>query len=234
MALLYQQIMDVPGLSGSWKDRLKQYNKALTGKDYRGTLQEGLYMLKQIANQNFPQVKPAPTPAAQPQPSQTSAQSYAQPGVEAGQNADQASFQEALPFKEAWGRLSPQATNAAVSQINPEVQREFDSNYRNLMNNLTSSGGQRFGRGLAQGGELRASAERNRLGQVQDWLSQYQQGYKSLFYEPSQTNWNKAITSGVAPDQSSVEIPTWSDVYNTTNDANGYSGLGGSGSPFYG
>jgi len=50
---LYQDIMNVPGLTGTWQDRLKQYYKNLTGKTYQGTRDEGLYMLKQISAKNY-------------------------------------------------------------------------------------------------------------------------------------------------------------------------------------
>lgn len=226
--------MDVPGLSGSWRDRLKQYYKALTGKNYRGTLEEGLYMLDQIKKRNFPQVQPAPAPKPKPaaQPQQTIAEQYTSDiAKQAEQVANTPSFQEALPFYEAWGRFLPQASETAASQINPEVMRDYRANLYDVQSNLADTGGQRFGRGLGQIGDLKAQTERNRQAQMQDWLSQYQQGYKTLFYEPSETAWNQAVTLGKAPDQQLKQVPTWDEVYSKYNDA--YT-PGETSSPLYG
>ncbi|MHA1305424.1 MAG: hypothetical protein ACTSPI_17125 [Candidatus Heimdallarchaeaceae archaeon] len=141
------------------------------------------------------------------------------------------SFQEVLPFYSAWQRIVPQATLAAQSQINPEAIRQQRTAQRGYMGNLASSGGQRFGRGLAGRGEIKASGERERLAQLQDWLSQYQQGYNQLFYQPSESAWNQALTQGIRPDSSLANIPTWDDLYDRYNSAYG---VGASTSPFYG
>lgn len=63
---LYQRIMHVPGLTGTWRQRADQYMRALTGRPYDGSLQTGLYLLGQIAKRNFPQAAPAPAPAPAP------------------------------------------------------------------------------------------------------------------------------------------------------------------------
>jgi LysM repeat protein len=140
-------------------------------------------------------------------------------------------FQQTLPFYKAWESMVPQATSAAASQINPELMRNYKSQYQDYMTGLTSSGGQRFGRGMAGIGDLKASTERSRQGQLQDWLNQYQQGYKSLFYEPSAESWDKARTQGQAPDQNLAKIPTWDEVYGRYQDVYG---VGDSPSPLYG
>ncbi len=231
MAQLWQEIANVPGLTGSWKERLAQYYKQLTGKNYRGTLDEGLYMLDQIKKGNYaqPQTTPASTPA-----STDLATGYAQTGVTAGQNASATpQFESVMPFYDAWGRMLPQATDAANSQINPESVRNFNSQYNDYMSGMTSAGGQRFGRALGGVGDLKASAERDRQGQLQDWLNQYQQGYKEIFYNPSRDAWNSAITQGSTPDQTLKEIPTWDKAYQTLS--NQYQGGSvNNASPFYG
>lgn len=63
--LLYQRIMHVPGLTGTWRQRADQYMRALTGRPYDGSLQTGLYLLDQIKNRNFPQA-PAQQAAVAP------------------------------------------------------------------------------------------------------------------------------------------------------------------------
>jgi hypothetical protein len=144
--------------------------------------------------------------------------------------ADIPNFQEVLPFYKAWQGIVPQATLAAESQINPEAQRQYKSGYRDYMSGMASSGGQRFGHGLAGVGSLKAESERNRLAQLQDYLNQYQQGYNQIFYEPSQTAWNKSLTQGIRPDASLASIPTWADLYDKYSQL--YGVTSGS-SPFY-
>jgi len=232
--------MGVPGLTGSWQQRNAQYYKALGSPmgAYTGSLQQNLYLLDQIKKKNFPQA-PAPQPVAQPaaQPAQPIADQYAAQGVAAGQAVSaRPSFQEAMPFYDAWGRLAPQATLAAESQVNPEMVRQYKAQSGDYMRGMTSAGGQRFGTGLAGLGEMKAAAERERNAQLQDWLGAYQKGYKELFYSPSETAWNLATTQ--APNQDLLKIPTWADVYDKYNTMYGggaatpQAGFEG-GSPFY-
>lgn len=227
---LYQQIMQVPGLSGTWKDRLAQYYKQLTGKTYRGTAAEGEYMLAQIAKKNYGTSTPTTTSTTN---NKNLATQYAQTGVNAGNVASQTpQFESVLPFYDAWNRVVPQASLSAASQINPELMRNYKSQYNDYMTGMTSAGGERFGRGLSGLGELKAATERNRQSQMQDWLNQYQQGYKELFYDPSRTAWNTAITQGKAPDQALTNIPTWEDAYGELSKQ--YQVAGATPSPLYG
>ena len=136
-APLYQQIMSVPGLTGTWKQRLAQYYKALTGKTYGGSLNEGLYMLNQIKAQNFPQAPAAP--AATPPP-------VIDPGAQQGQQAGEAqpiNFNEVLPWEQyftpelAQGSAE-QAYAAYFAPIAQQRQTELESGFANR--NLTRSG----------------------------------------------------------------------------------------------
>ena len=115
--LLYQRIMHVPGLTGTWRQRADQYMRALTGRAYDGSLQTGLYLLDQIKNRNFPQ---APAPA---QPAPASA------GATAGQSAAPkrvANFAtEVMPFEQFW---DPNLARSAIAQrtasyFDPQAQR---------------------------------------------------------------------------------------------------------------
>ena len=217
--LLYQAIMGVPGLTGTWQQRNAQYYKALGSPmgAYKGTKEQNLYLLSQISKKNFPQ---APAPTAQPAPVAPTplADQYSAPGVTAGQNASATpQFEQVMPFYDAWGRMIPQATQAAASQIDPELQRGFKSNYNNYMGGMTNAGGERFGRALGGIGDLKAATERDRNAQLQDWLSSYQKGYQDIFYNPSRDAWNSAITQGKAPDQTLTNIPTWTDVESKFN-----------------
>ena len=228
--------MNVPGLSGTWQQRNKQLYEMLGSPQgrYTGSYDQNVWLRQQVLNNDYfksglpgqqQATQPTPPPAAPPQTSL--ADQYAQPGVDAGLATNVPSFQEALPFYDAWGALQPHALQSAESQVNPEAMRDYSRSYRDYMSGMTSSGGQRFGRALGGVGDLKAASERNRLASVQDWLGQYQQGFKDLFYNPSESAWNQAITQGKAPDQSLTNMPTWEDLYGKMSDA-----YGGS-SPFY-
>lgn len=122
-------------------------------------------------------------------------------------------FSEVLPFTKAWEAIAPQAKSAGVSQINPEAMRQYNTQYQGYMNDMASSGGGRFGRAWGGVGSLQAESERQRQASIQDWLNQYQQGYKQLFYDPSQQAWDSAITMGKAPNQTLKQTPTWDQLY---------------------
>ena len=142
-------------------------------------------------------------------------------------------FENVMPFMNAWNQMVPQATQAAVSQINPESQRQFNQQYRDYMYGMTGSGGERFGRGLSGVGTLKAAAERDRQAQLQDWLGSYQKGFQEFFYEPSRSAWNSSRTQvqpGETFDQT-VKLPTWNDLY---QDLGSTYGVSDTSSPFYG
>lgn len=70
MALLYQEIMNVPGLSGTWQQRNKDlyYKLGAPYGTYQGNLQQNLWLLDQIRkNDYFKANQPwNPKPASQP------------------------------------------------------------------------------------------------------------------------------------------------------------------------
>ena len=246
--LLYQRLMYVPGLTGTWRERADQYMRALTGKPYDGSLQTGLYLLDQISNRNFPQVAPAPAPAqevqAQPVQQPLTAAEQAKAYADALTKAEQervAKIQAIPTFKQqfgsldtAWQGMVPQATLVAQSQVNPESIRQYNQAYEGYMGNLVNTGGQRFGRGFDGGGlsgigNLKAGAERNRLGQIQDWLNAYKQGYQEMFYNPSQQAWEQSRNMGITPTPQDIQLPSWEDYYNQNSQI-----FDTGSSPFYG
>jgi len=241
--LLYQQIMDVPGLTGSWKERLGQYYKQLTGGEYRGTKEQGFEMLAGIAKKNWAQPKPVaqPAPVAAPE---TVIQDYTDPYAEQMARSNTIpQFENAIgDYEKLWQeRFAPGIQLAGESQINPEALRNYNQAYEGYMGNMVSSGGQRFGRGfsadnagggLAGIGNLKAASERARLGTLQDWMGQQKGGIQDLWYNNQRDIWNKAKTQ-IQPGETMdiPKIPTWQeglDQYGTAY------GVGESKSPFYG
>ncbi len=93
---LYQRIMHVPGLTGTWKQRADQYMRALTGRAYDGSLQTGLYLLGEIQKRNFPQAQPQQAPAA-PTPVVNQAQQAAQ---QAAKEVPTIPFEQMLAFQQ--------------------------------------------------------------------------------------------------------------------------------------
>ena len=138
-APLYQQIMNVPGLSGTWQQRLAQYYKALTGQQYNGSLQHGLYMLDQIKRGNYPQVQQQQV--AQQQPVQHSI------GAELGRKAGE--MNAARPFNEILNEkefipvdlYEAGAKRVVGDYFNPLVQKSQEQLETNFANRgLTRSG----------------------------------------------------------------------------------------------
>jgi len=146
-------------------------------------------------------------PAPPPRPEPSLAERYAAPGVEAAPKAPP--FSKVMPFYGAWERLQPQAESAALQQINPELMRQHGQANRQYMQGMASSGGGRFGRGWGGVGGLKAEAERQRKGMLQDYLGAYREGFQKLFYDPSEQAWTRAMTQGTAGEMPTV--PTWDE-----------------------
>lgn len=116
-------------------------------------------------------------------------------------------FEEVLPYFSAWSKLRPGAEASAYQQVRPEIQRAYNAAMQNYMNQMASAGGGRFGRALGGTGDIWAQYEREKKAQVQDWINQYEQGFRELFYEPSEEIWTNAMTQGTTG--TVPKIPTW-------------------------
>lgn len=138
-APLYQQIMNVPGLSGTWQQRLAQYYKALTGQNYNGSLQHGLYMLDQIKKGNYPQVQQAQQASPQ-QPAESLGTTL---GRQAGQMDKARPFNEILNEKDfiPVDLYEAGAKRVVGDYFNPLVQKSQEQLETNFANRgLTRSG----------------------------------------------------------------------------------------------
>jgi len=234
---LYQDIMNVPGLTGTWKERANQYTDALYGKKYDGSLETGLDLLKQIKNKNFPQVQQQVQQQAQPQaaaqPVVPLANQYTDPMTgQVIRGGEIPQFENVMPFMDTWEqRLQPGALQAGREMMAPEMLRNYNAAREGYMGQLASSGGYRMGRGftqdnsgggLAGAGALKASSERNYNANMQDWLGQQRGGFEDLWYNKQKDIWNKARTQ-IQPgeEMGKVEIPTWSNYYDKYGPASG-------------
>jgi len=242
MAYLYQEIMNVPGLTGTWKERNRQLYEMLGSPQgaYKGSYEQNINLLNQLKKNNYfksglPGQAPAQTAPAPAVTEKPLSRTYTDPLTGQLKTASEIPQFENLvgDYEKVWNeRLAPGVQVAGESQINPEAQRQFKDQYTDYMYNLTNRGGQRFGRGLKGLGDLRASAERNRLATLQDWMGQQKGGIQNLWYEPTVNSWNEARMQ-VKPgeDMPDYTIPTAEEAIKQYGTAYG---VGESSSPFYG
>ena len=224
--------MNVPGLSGTWKQRLAQYYKALTGKTYMGTRDEGIYMLGQIAKKNWAQPKSSGSKSSgstnKTSGSNTSksvALQYTDPITGQIQTASEIpQYENMLSQADAWGRLLPGATLAGENQIRPEAMRDYKSQYADYMKGMTNAGGERFLGARGQIGNIKAASERNYKNTLNNWLGQQQQGFNELFYNPQRDIWNQGrlqAKAGETYNPTDFTLPTTWEDYTAANPAYG-------------
>ena len=133
--LLYQRIMHVPGLTGTWRQRLDQYHRALYGTPYDGSLQTGMRLLGEIGKRNFPQVQN--TQAQQSQPTATPQQQiFDQTAQNIKPNTD--IFSEDVMKQDAWFDPFDEWTRNFVDEhMRPEWERDvYDPAMRAMNENL--------------------------------------------------------------------------------------------------
>ncbi len=127
-------------------------------------------------------------------------------------------FEETLPYEKAWGQLAPTAYQSALQQVSPEIARQYDQAKRSYVTSLANTGGGRFGRAVGGLGNVWAESERDKKAQAQDWTNLYEQGFNTLWWDPSETAWNTAMTQGKTPTMPTV--PGWQQYANMYNSAN--------------
>ena len=128
-------------------------------------------------------------------------------------------FSEVLPQEKGWGMMQPAVQEEAYQQVNPSINRDLNTQMRNLNLNLASTGAGRFSRALGQQGTLGAQAEQNRKAQVMDWMNA-REGQFNEWYNQTQDAWTKGMTQGKtqAELQGQYKIPTtYADFLNNTN-----------------
>jgi hypothetical protein len=227
MAYLYQEIQNVPGLSGSWQEKNAELYKNLGAPmgTYKGNLEQNLWLLNQIKKNNYfkdsqPWNQPKET---QTQPQQTISEQYsAAPSEQLTGAAEVPQFENVISPDEAWSRIASGAMQTGREVLAPEIERQYNRNYYDYMNQMSSAGGGRLGRGRAGLGDLKAASERNWNATLQDWLGQQRQGFNELWYNPSREAWNSSRTQ-MQPDEtlSAPKIPTWDEYQDKYGSAYG-------------
>lgn len=217
MAYLYQAINNVPGLSGSSYQKQQQLYAKMGSPygAYKGTAQQNNWLLSQInsgAATKAMSPQPTPKPAAAAPAKNTAKDIANQAG--AGNVYKGPVFEEVLPFYKAWEGLLPMVQQEAESEINPGMQRQLRQASENIYNQMAGGGG-RFGSSWGQLGDAYAQNEQQRKSLTADWLNQRRQGFKSLWYDPSQTAFNRAIELGQTP--GAPKIPTYAEYQKMLN-----------------
>lgn len=116
-------------------------------------------------------------------------------------------FGEVLPFENAWDQLKGMAGQEAFAQISPELKRQLNASLSNYYKGLAGRGGGRFGFGGA--GSLDAAAQRDLAAQTADWVNQKKEGFKNLWYDPSEKAYNKGLETSATP--TTPTVPTWAE-----------------------
>lgn len=218
MAYLYQQIKNVPGLSGSSYQRQKQYwDKLGLGSGYGGSYAQNMKLLNYLKKPNYglSTPKPAPVAPAAPTASPTpNVDALVKKFAEAGGTAPTAPvFREVLPFEQAWGRFAPTYEQMGRGQINPYLDRQQAQQDRAYNLQQAGGGGWRFGRGGL--GTIEADTERQRKSQMQDWMNLGRSGFQGTFYDPAEKAWTRGLELGKTKEElmGNIKMPTTWDQF---------------------
>jgi len=203
--------MGVPGLTGTWQNRNAQYYQKLGAPlgPYTGSYSQNIWLLQQLDKPNYG--LPTPKPVAKPvtaKPVLTPipiAQQYAEPAVKQAPSIPQ--WENVLPWEKLKSQFQPYFQGAAEGYVGPEVQRQYRQNLINYMNNLASSGGGRFGRGLGGTGSLASDAQRSLQEQMLDFQNQYNQALQG-WYSGTGSAYGKARDAG---DVYNYKVPTYAE-----------------------
>lgn len=233
MALLYQSIMNVPGLTGSAYQRQKQLYERLGSPQgpYSGSAAQNNWLVGKInSGQTGVPTPAAPTAPVATTPAQTTQQAlanqYAEPAVKTGTAA--AASPKMGSMTSYWDQLIPQARASATQVVDPEVQRGYNTDVYGLLNQLANTGAGSFGRGWGQLGQLGANTIRNREAQIQDTVNAYQQGFEKLWYDPTLQSWTSSLTNApISGNPPAPSAPQWTDFASTYGQYNGNNSITG-------
>lgn len=172
MAYLYQDIMKVPGLSGTAGQRQAQLygNLGSPMGGYKGSYDQNMYLLNNINKGNYGSASPAAAGGGSsngiPTPTTRTA------------------FGQVLPFEKVFDKNA--VTGLAENQINPEVARKRMEASRGLESQLGSTGVFRTGLAGQQRQNLSDMYERMRKEQVQQFIGAIQDPLTNWYNQQSE------------------------------------------------
>ncbi len=178
--------MNVPGLSGSWQERLNQFGQRFYGNSYQGNTQQNLDLINKINAGNYG----APQPAA-PAQTGTSVSDYIK-SITGGTRANAATqFEKILPYQQYMGALD--AKGAATKEVAPQADAYARGTLNNFDTQKAATGSNRFGSYFADRGNLAGELinQRNqKIGDIQgtyedQFTKQYQQLVDQYYKDPN-------------------------------------------------
>lgn len=190
MALLYQEINKIPGLTGSnsFQKQADYWKRLGLGGNYTGSYSQNTQLLNQIKRPNFG--IGTPVAGAIPQtgsPSQNLINQYVKAVVPKPVQTP-TSFGNVVNKDQFINK--PLVEQFAYSQVDPEINRIRERETRNLNEQQAQSGMYRFGMAGRQQRDLSDAISRQRAEMAQPFM---QQGLKTLgdYYNDLQTEYYK-------------------------------------------
>lgn len=201
MGLLYEDIMNVPGLSGNWQDRLNNFGQRFYGNDYSGSYDQNMNLYGNIQKGNYgapqaPAQQAAPAAFVPPAPNKITP------------------FRQVMPQES----IFPQGTinQLAESQVAPDINRQQNREMATMNRGQAASGAYRSGSGAQAIQDLQNSYSRqlkeqtaNFAGNINDWVSNW--------YNQQSTNYYENPSAYVAP-----TLPTFQDYMKDSSFASAY------------
>jgi len=215
MALLYQEIMRVPGLTGTARQRQEQlFNRLYPGQKYSASYNQNIDLLKQVQSGNYGQTQTPQAPAVDPIALMTDQ------ALSSIKNLPAKSFEEQYGTSDAYVRAQDPLTNASIAerQVNGTTNAEL---HRTEFANrgLFRSGA----RGVAEG-DLALTTSKNEQS-MRDQLYATRESELKNDYATMQKNYEDALRTGSTytapkqvdytqtPQQSYTPVQTAGDRY---------------------
>ncbi len=205
--LLYQRIMHVPGLTGTWRQRLDQYHRALTGRAYDGSRDQGMFMLNAIGQRNFPQAQTTQAPQQQEQaPVAAPQEQIAQDTLKNIQpNTD--IYSEDVMKQDAWFDPFDEWTrNFVETQMRPEWERDVYEPAMKEMNQALYQSGQSMG---ASGGYRHSGMQKSLKDMAENAMKQEETMRRD--FQDSTVDVRDAIRSQLAAPLYRSNMQRWGD-----------------------
>jgi|GEM_PF-4473846 len=195
MAYLYQKVMDVPGLSGSWQDRLNTFGQKFYGSGYAGSYDQNIDLLNKINAGNYGST-PAPA-APKPKPAAAIKPAAITP------------FSKILPYDKIFN--PNQINSLAESQINPEIRRQGEQARVGQDRGFAQSGAYRSGVAIGDRQRMVDSFERSRKEQVSQFTGNIDNALTDWYNRQSQTYYKNPSKF------KSPTLPTFEQYANANN-----------------
>jgi hypothetical protein len=226
--LLYQMIMKVPGLSGTWQQRNRQLYEKLgspLGK-YAGSYDQNSYLRNQVKSNNyFTSGLPGQTGGTQAQGTGQNPQERIAGSHLENVNPDKRSFSEDVMPQDQWNAIFDEWThNFVQTEMKPEWERE---NYNPAMRDMTKGIGE-ANQQLGLSGAWRSGMGRKNLANMAKDMVKQEEGMRRDF-QSGTLDTRDAVRSGIASPLYDANMKRWGDSPFNTISTEGVDTTGGVG-----